>query len=93
MPLETRYIATLDDSIALRVACKRCGAASSVPVTRTLQPPHSCRACGAVLFGETAEIAREAFSNLQECIKGLLLVAEDAPFRIEFELLFPSKAD
>jgi hypothetical protein len=84
--IETRYLVALADIASLRLSCKACGAAYSIPLTRALQPPNHCRACNAVLFDGTAILEREAFSNFQECVKALLLILDDAPFRIEFEL-------
>ena len=86
MTVETHYVAALGDILALRLACKACGAAYSIPPTRTLQPPYGCRVCNAVWFGENAILEREAFTNFQECLKVLLLIAEDASFSLAVEL-------
>lgn len=90
MTLETRYIADLSDVLALRVSCKKCGAAYSVPTSRTLQPPHSCRACGSVWFGEGSlhEVEREAFLELQQAFKVLLLFTTSG-VQLSMELPFP----
>lgn len=86
MTIETRYVAALTDVAAIRLSCKKCGAAYSFHPTRALQPPHSCRVCNAVLFGDGTVLEREAFSKFQESVQGLLRLADAAPFKIELEL-------
>jgi len=67
--VETRYVATLNDILAIRITCKHCGAEYSIPLTHTLEGPRSCEICDAIWFGDDAVLEREAFSNFQQCIK------------------------
>lgn len=92
MTVETKYITDLPHIHALRLECKKCGAAYSVPLTRELQPPHSCRACNAPWFGENIPV-RDAFIELQRCLKILLLFANAGGVRICFEIPAPGQKD
>lgn len=95
MTIETKYIAALPDVHALRLECKKCGAAYSIPLTRTLHPPHSCKACSAIWFGgdDLNALEREAFIELQRCLKVLLLFAGAGGVRICLEVPAPSQRD
>lgn len=86
MTVETKYVAALTDIGAVRIACRKCGAAYAIPPGRAIIPPQNCRACNVPLFSEGNSIERDALLHFLDAIRDLLRSANGASYAISLEL-------